>query len=207
MKKPNYKYKDYEKALEKQKERYFKRVKQMLKKDKYKCYLLTFTFSDKTLEKTKATTRLRAIKSFLNKQASDYILNCDYGKKNKREHYHAFILSRYKVILYGEYKHGFLDFQKAHDTLLRLWNPNTKPTAENLTRHAFKDTTEESKIIYSRKGIKEDLFFKAKAEIKLSNYRNSKLGKDNKRLYRQMNGEKNTFLKQIDDLEREIVKA
>lgn len=183
MKQENYKYKDYAKALKKQKQRYYKRVLKMLNEDIYKCYFLTFTFSEKTLKRTAKKTRLRIIKSFLNNQASDYVLNCDYGKENKREHYHAFILSRYKVIVLSAFNYGFINIRKPHSTLNKNYNESPKETAENLTKHAFKDTTKESKIIYSRKTIKIDKYFKNEAIKKLKYYQNSITGKTNKQIF------------------------
>lgn len=185
MKKQNHYYKDYEKALLKQKERYKKRIESMLKKDFYNCYFLTFTFTEKTLKKTTQKSRLRYIKAYLNKQAKEYMLNCDYGKIKEslisksqelgREHYHAFILSRYKVILSDEFtqknkRYGFLYYQKIHDTINRIYGERNAPTIERLTNHAFKDTTKESKIIYSRKSNKINYRFSRKANQKLKNY-------------------------------------
>ena len=183
MKQENYKYKNYDKALKKQKERYYKRVLKMLNEDIYKCYFLTFTFNEKTLKRTAKETRLRIIKSFLNNQASDYVLNCDYGKENKREHYHAFILSRYKVIVLSAFEYGFINIRKPHKTLNKNYDESPKETAENLTKHAFKETTKESKIIYSRKALKIDKSFKNQAIKKLKDYQNSITGKTNKQIF------------------------
>lgn len=181
MKQPNYDYKNYDKALLKQKERYKRRVESMLKTDKYRCYFLTFTFTEKTLEKTTQKTRLRAIKTFLNGQASDYVLNIDYGKKNNREHYHAIILSRYKTLVLSAYKYGFIEYDKLHDTLNKIYTERNYPTAERLTNHAFKETTRESKIIYSRQA-KPKRAITIKANKQLKAYHESATGKANKRI-------------------------
>lgn len=195
MIKANYVYKDYEKALNKQKERYFKRIENMMAADLYKCYFLTFTFTDKTLKRTTPQTRLRFIKSFLNNQASDYVLNIDYDEKNGREHYHAFILSRYAVINTDAYKkYGFLKVKKPHQTLTNFYKSKItidtddrhELTAENLTAHAFKDSTRQAKIIYSRDALKVNYRFKRKAEKKLSTYKCSDLGKANKKAWQEI---------------------
>lgn len=199
MKNINYHYKNYEKALNKQKKRYIKRLKEMFKKDYYKVYFLTFTFTNKTLEKTNQKTRLRYIKDFLNKQASEYMLNLDYGKANNREHYHAIILSRYKVILAKEYKYGVLRFYKCHPTYNYV---NAKyDSIDKLTNHAFKETTRESKIIYSRKAIKENRAFKKKAESKLNNYQKTDKAKAIKDYYKaKIKEDKDLERKSLDEL-------
>lgn len=192
MKNDKITYKDLNKALKTQQYRYLKRVKNMMEKDFYSCYFLTFTFSDETLQKTSKTTRERYIKEWLNQQASEYMLNIDYGDKNGREHYHAFILSRYKVIVINTpLRHNvFIKYKKISQTLYNYFGNvyiDRKPmTAENLTAHAFKETTKNNKIVYSRKNIKVDERFKALADEKLNAYRNSEQGKANKEQYNDL---------------------
>lgn len=183
--------------------RYYKRIEQMLKTDIYRCYFLTFTFSDKTLQKTSQKTRLRHIKEFLNKQASDYVLNIDYGTEHQREHYHAFILSRYKVMLFKEYKHGHLDFKKAHDTLNVILTDRTNPSADNLTRHAFKETTKGAKIIYSRKSQPKRAIT-IKADRKLKDYQTSIKGITNKTLYNELAEQNKKYDAEREQESREI---
>ena len=199
----NYQYKNYERALKQQKARYQKRVSDMMRADILRCYTLTFTFSDKTLAKTTKTTRLRYIKTFLNQQATDYILNCDYGKLNEREHYHAVILSRYKIIIFDAYKNGFIKARKLHDTIENQYNERTQPTAERLTNHAFKETTRNSKIIYSRASNKINPRFKRLAYKKLKEYNESEIGKAKKQLfYAQMLGNRQQAIQNKRDLEK-----
>ena len=55
------------------------------------CYFVTFTFSDRYLESTKAETRRQKISRLLSSFCTDYIFNIDFGKENEREHYHGII--------------------------------------------------------------------------------------------------------------------
>lgn len=189
MIKSDYHYKNENLALERQKQRYFKRVKEMIDTDIYRCFFITFTFSNKSLAKTTQATRIRNIKTYLNKQAERYMLNIDYGKDNGREHYHAFILSRYKVIIKDGYNYGFMKVKKLHKTLEKQdgYLLDRKPLdAENITNHAFKDTTRNTKIIYSRASSKIDYHFKRKADEKLYAYHTSKKGRFRKTLYKAL---------------------
>ena len=89
------------KAISKQKNRFNKRIKQMLYLsafstrlglNKYYCFFATFTFNNQVLKLTNEATRKIYIARFLKKHCSYYIANIDYGSKNEREHYHAIIL-------------------------------------------------------------------------------------------------------------------
>lgn len=205
--------KDTKRAKETRQARYLKRVDAMLKKDYFNCYFLTFTFTDATLKRTTQRTRERYIKEWLNQQASEFLLNCDYGDLNKREHYHAFIISRYKVIVYdAPQRHNV--FIKAKKISATLYNNGKRQnidkdyrytiTAENLTNHAFKDSTENSKIIYSRSAKKINRHFKALADAKLKAYRESDKGKANKEIYNELTKDQEITLKKRAELERDI---
>lgn len=152
--------------LKERKERYYQKVKSMIAENQFRCFELTFTFTNETLQKTSDKTRLRYIKDFLNKQAKFYLLNKDYGEKNGREHYHAFILSRYKIINFDAYKLGLL---KAH----HYFNSKNIDSAEQITKHAFKDTTKKAKIIYSRvnKDKQRDIDFERQIKERQERYK------------------------------------
>lgn len=170
MKKENYEYKDYDLALQRQKERYYKRVKTMIKTNKERCFFLTFTFNDATLKNTNEKTRLRYIKKFLNEQANNYVLNIDYGEKNEREHYHAFIMAKYKMVVVNDYKIGYIKIKKLTNAK-RFKNTIKKSSAVKLTEHAFKKTTQNTKIIYSRQlKINRDFKYKELADQMAQNY-------------------------------------
>lgn len=131
------------------KSRLKKRILSMLEEEQRPIFL-TFTFSDKTLEETNEKTRLRAVKKYLNEQAKAYILNCDYGSQNEREHYHAIATPKAKIFLkykwrYGYLKYNLIELNKSAD--VEQWRLNCCRFLEN---HATKETTKGSKIIYSR---------------------------------------------------------
>lgn len=54
-------------------------------------YLLSLTFSDEVLKTTTAETRKQNISRWLDKHTVDYMACIDFGRKNKREHYHAIV--------------------------------------------------------------------------------------------------------------------
>lgn len=151
--KPNHSYKDLNKALTIKKARLKQRIKDMLITKC--CVFLTLTFSDEILNNTTAKTRERYIKDYLNAQSCyKYIANCDYGKDNKREHYHALIIRHniplmffdsvsdynesnmidFKAYKYGKITASFKDIRQINI----------------MVEHFIKDTTKNSKIIYSK---------------------------------------------------------
>lgn len=134
---------------------------------------LCFSFNDVALNKTNAKTRLLYIKRYLNDFASDYVLNCDYGAKNKREHYHAIATPKYKIFLLDAYKYGNIQATKIHDNKrYQNINKNNEEIAKRFYNHATKETTQQSRIIFARKNnqseskyIKQiDAFIKSKEE-------------------------------------------
>lgn len=156
--KSNFIYKDQESALKRQRERALKRFNKMISKD---AYFLTFTFNNKTLSNTTEQTRLRAVKKYLNEQASEYILNRDYGTENNREHYHAIAKPKYKIFIAKNYKYGFLKIRCLY-SIKQFKATMKETTAERLYKHAIKESVKDNKIIYSRK-LKTNKDFKYKA--------------------------------------------
>ena len=150
FKKESFIYKDLEKAQAKKRKRLYNRVLQMLKENSDLLFL-TFTFKESILKTTNEETRKRYIKSYLNEETSDYILNRDYGKTTEREHYHAIVKPRYATINYKRYKYGFIKGERLNQ-LKRFTDKNKslEDVAESLTEHATKNSTKDNKIIYSR---------------------------------------------------------
>lgn len=108
------------------------------------CVFLTLTFTDEFLANTSPQTRRRYVCRFLS-QYGDYVGNIDFGKKNKREHYHA-ILRTDDIVKYSSWCGGSCNGKKItvknSDALARY--------IAKLTNHAIKETTKSSRIIYSR---------------------------------------------------------
>lgn len=118
-----------------------KRVNKLLTNN---CIFLTLTFTDDTLNSTSKQTRRRYITRFLSSVSNAYVGNIDYGKTNKREHYHAIVqCDRVDLSLW---KYGNLDAK-------RILKPNSKALSKyisKLTAHAIKETTQGQRVIYSK---------------------------------------------------------
>lgn len=110
-----------------------------------RCYFLTLTFSDDTLDKTSEQTRRKYVTLFLKTLTDTYVANVDYGSQNGREHYHAVILAD-SVNMTGWDKYGFSKAQKIAS------EADYVPVAKyisKLTNHAVKATTRGCRAIYS----------------------------------------------------------
>lgn len=165
--KENYIYKDLNKAQKMKYKRLFNRVKELVNRDNVK--FLTFTLNNRFLIKTDQKTRERYIKNYLNIYADDYILNIDFGTKTNREHYHAIATPKYKLFDITKFAkiYGFVNVEPI-GTLKRYENINKtlEDLTERLTNHAIKDSTQNNRIIYSRKQSKhQELSFKNKLRI------------------------------------------
>ena len=175
--KPNYQYKNKSQALKKAKQRLYKRVYNLIQN--YNCLFLTFTFSNKTLSKTNQETRKRYIKRFLNQYAERYILNIDYGEQNQREHYHALMIPKYKIVLFDDYlKYGYINGFKIAE-LRQYKNKSTEQKADLYTNHAIKSTTKDNKLIYSRDSKPINRKLKKQIDLYLIELERKKLEKQN----------------------------
>ena len=112
-----------------------KRIKKMLKN---KCWFCTWTIKEKNLNKN----HTRKLKELYN--GKNYIINCDYGTKTNRKHYHGIIESEEEPIKweYGYCK--FIEIEINEDATSK----RISKYINKLTAHALKENTE--KIIYSR---------------------------------------------------------
>lgn len=157
-----------EKSKARKKQRLIKKIKELLNNNK--ALFLTLTFNNETLKQTTEEQRQRIVKRYLRNETAYYIANKDYGRKNAREHYHAFIIvsfltneeiknpslitikdfiNYYTWQKYGTIKGRFIGtkWRPQKDKLLNNFNE----TALNIFNHFFKDTTKGAKLIYSRK--------------------------------------------------------
>lgn len=109
-------------------------------------YFGTLTFTDDVLSSTSYDTRRRYVKRFLKANCSDYIANCDYGKENGREHYHCIInpfcidscIWSYGFFYFEPIRNSDTDFKRVASYIAKL------------TNHCIKESTKNTKIIYSR---------------------------------------------------------
>ena len=131
----------------KRKYRLKKAIKSILENHLNESYFITLTFNDYVMENTTKQERLNIIKRYLNNQTDKYILNCDYGKKNGREHYHALSIAKDKFINFTFYNQNYGNIKVIPMNLYKTQSINSK--IDYLLNHALKDTSE-GKIIYSR---------------------------------------------------------
>lgn len=135
------------KAKIKRKYRLKKAIKSIVENHLKESYFITMTFNDKMLLTKTKKQRLQAVERYLNNQTDKYILNCDYGAKNKREHYHALSIAKDKFINFSLYTKKYGNIKVLP---LNLYKTQTaKSKIDYLLNHALKETSE-SKIIYSK---------------------------------------------------------
>lgn len=120
------------------------RISSMLREGR--CYFLTLTFSDDTLERVSAKTRRRYVTYFLKSLSDTYVANIDFGSQNQREHYHAVVMAD-GVDMSAWDCFGFSKAQKiaSEDD----YTPIAKYISK-LTNHAVKATTNGCRAIYSK---------------------------------------------------------
>lgn len=124
-----------------------KAIINILKNHLNESYFITLTFNNDILENTTKAKRLLIIKNYLNNQTDKYILNCDYGKLNEREHYHALVIAKDKFINFTLYNLKYGHIQSRPLNLNK--NQSIESQTKILLNHALKETSE-SKIYYSR---------------------------------------------------------
>ena len=131
----------------KRKYRLKKAIKSILENHLNESYFITLTFNDYVLKNTTKQERLNIIKRYLNNQTDKYILNCDYGKTNGREHYHALSIAKDKFINFTLYNQNYGNIKVIPMNLYK--SQSVKSKTDYLLNHALKETSER-KIIYSR---------------------------------------------------------
>lgn len=115
--------------------------------DVFDCTFVTLTFEDKYLSSS-LDTKKEYVKRFLSSFDMPYVANVDYGSTNGRIHFHAVIASHREQIENEPWKYGFQYCESCRtdiDDEKRL----AKYVAK-LSAHALKDTTKNSRLIYSR---------------------------------------------------------
>lgn len=120
-----------------------KRVSSMLEND---CLFLTLTFSDKTLNTTTREERREYIVKTLKTYSNVYVANIDFGKKNKREHYHALV--QVDKVDYSLYCLGSINGKKV--ITKDCTSDRVAKYIAKLSNHAVKSTTCRTALIYSR---------------------------------------------------------
>lgn len=133
--------------------RYYSAENQVLRRLKNKiaqmllsgrCYFLSLTFTDLVLESTSPEWRRKLVTYWLKDNTEMYVANKDYGKKYKREHYHAVVKADYIDIS------GWLDRGAMKWGLVEYKSPDTlRKYMYKLSNHGVKHNTDG--LIYSRK--------------------------------------------------------
>lgn len=129
----------------------FKRIQRLKKRVRpvvftQRAMLLTITFTDDVLESTNKETRRVYIRRYLKTNFKNYVANIDYGTKKGREHYHAIIVS--ERVDFKSWTYGRLNARP-----IRVSNVDAVRTSKyiaKLSQHAYKTSTKQSKLIYSR---------------------------------------------------------
>lgn len=161
------------KCYKEQREKVESHLMYLMNKTRYDLYFITFTFSDDSLNGTKAETRKQNIRRLLTR-SDDYILNIDYGKQTEREHYHSIVALKQgtyetreenghlKLSILNDYKMGTYDVQKIR---------NTETDKKRLSRYIAKLTMHSVKVkqkyISVKKGSEYQKNKKIINEIKL----------------------------------------
>lgn len=114
----------------------------------YDCLFLTLTFTNEVLISTNEKTRRVYVSRFLrNSYVPFYVANIDYGEQNEREHYHAIVQTNF--IDCHSYKYGIINVE--HIRKDKLGADKISHYINKLSHHAFKDSTGQCRLIYSKK--------------------------------------------------------
>ena len=126
------------------------RLKSKLRKrvELYDCLFLTLTFTNEVLSSTNEKTRRTYVSRFLRDLCVPfYVANIDYGEQNEREHYHAIVQSNF--IDCHSYKYGIINVERIRKN--KLGADKISYYINKLSYHAFKDSTGQCRLIYSKK--------------------------------------------------------
>lgn len=110
-------------------------------------YFLTFTFTDKCLNKTDDLKRRRYVREWLNDNTTNFVANIDFGEEKGREHYHALVNADY-IDTKEWLKHGALSFEKVKVNIKSV--DKMAKYINKFLNHAIKETTKRQHIIYKR---------------------------------------------------------
>lgn len=117
-----------------------------------KMFFVTFTFNDETLSKNSEESLKVYTRRFLKKYCLDYTANVDFGKLNKRIHFHAVVVCKgvlpykewFEDCKYGTMKAEYIRFsQKDEEKKISKY-------INKLSLHAIKTTTGLKRLITCR---------------------------------------------------------
>ena len=120
-------------------------------------YFITFTFSDKNINKCDRTKKDLIKHSLLDFDSDIFIiLNQDFGKKNEREHYHCIVGTNSDLDLKVFLQLAYPDIIWCEPIVMTSNSIKQLPKYINkLTNHAIKNTTRGSRLYFNFKGYGE----------------------------------------------------
>lgn len=136
-----------------------KRIRQRLrtmedkaKEHDAKMLFVTFTFNDETLSKNTEESLKVYTRRFLKKHCLDYLANVDFGKQNKRIHFHAVAVCKdvlpyqewFQECNYGVMKAEYIRFENDNE------EKRMSKYINKLSLHAIKTTTGLKRLITCR---------------------------------------------------------
>lgn len=113
------------------------------------CIFLTLTFDNDTLNTTDAKQRRIMVSRYLKLFDAPYVANIDFGKLNKREHYHA-VINTANIDYSLWRKYGNINGEKIRNKDIKSDKTKLAKYICKLSNHAIKETTKRSALIYSR---------------------------------------------------------
>lgn len=119
------------------------------KKYNAKMLFVTFTFNDETLSKNSEESLKVYTRRFLKENCLDYLCNVDFGKKNKRIHFHAVVVCKDVLPFekwfpkYGVMKAEYVRFKENDEKRMSKY-------INKLSLHAIKTTTQLKRLITCR---------------------------------------------------------
>lgn len=107
---------------------------------------VTLTWRQSVLDSTSEETRRKYVRRWLKANSDIYVANIDFGKINGREHYHCVVNRRVDPT---SWPYGACNVKKFTSTDIN----NISDYIVKLTAHSLKNTTNNRRIIYSRKKV------------------------------------------------------
>lgn len=160
------------KCYKEQREKVENHIMYLFTKSNYDLYFITFTFSDKVLNETKAETRKQNIRRLLSR-IDDYILNIDYGKQTDREHYHSIVAVKkgtyetrtenghIKLSFLANYRMGTYDVQ-----MIRKTDDDKKRLSRYIAKLTMHSVKVKQKYISVKKGSEYQISRKITKKVK-----------------------------------------
>lgn len=160
------------KCYKEQREKVENHIMYLFTKSNYDLYFITFTFTNKALNETKAETRKQNIRRLLSR-IDDYILNIDYGKQTDREHYHSIVAVKkgtyqtrsqnghIKLSFLDNYRMGSYDVQ-----MIRKTDKDKKRLSRYIAKLTMHSVKVKQKYISVKKGSEYQISRKITKKVK-----------------------------------------